>query len=42
MAAHVRLKNEFTQDEKYHNLTSWLIYQLDLDSYSLNGGHLLD
>ena len=24
MAAHVRLKNEFTEDEKCHNLMSWL------------------
>ena len=24
MAAHVYLKNEFTEDEKYHNLMSWL------------------
>ena len=25
MAAHARLKNEFTEDEKCHNLMSWLI-----------------
>ena len=25
MAAHARLKNEFMEDEKYHNLVSWLI-----------------
>ena len=25
MAAHACLKNEFTEDEKYHNLMSWLI-----------------
>ena len=25
-AAHVRLKNEFMEDEKCHNLMSWLIY----------------
>ena len=25
MAANARLKNEFTEDEKYHNLMSWLI-----------------
>ena len=25
MAAHVCLKNEFTEDEKHHNLMSWLI-----------------
>ena len=24
MAAHVLLKNEFTEDQKYHNLVSWL------------------
>ena len=24
MAAHARLKNEFTEDEKYHNLMTWL------------------
>ena len=28
MAAHVRLKNEFTEDEKCHILVSWLIYRL--------------
>ena len=26
MAAHARLKNEFTEDEKYHNLMRWLNY----------------
>ena len=25
MAAHARLKNVFTEDEKYHNLMTWLI-----------------
>ena len=25
MAAHARLKNEFTEDEKYHDLMKWLI-----------------
>ena len=25
MAAHARLKNEFTEDEKYHNLMTLLI-----------------
>ena len=25
MATHARLKNKFTEDEKYHNLMSWLI-----------------
>ena len=28
MAAHACLKNEFTEDEKYHNLMRWLIYIL--------------
>ena len=27
MAACARLKNEFTEDEKYHNLMRWLKYQ---------------
>ena len=31
MAAHAHLKNEFTEDEKYHNLMSWLIYLTDTD-----------
>ena len=26
MAAHEHLKNEFMEDEKYHNLITWLIY----------------
>ena len=26
MAKHARLNIEFTEDEKYHNLTTWLIY----------------
>ena len=26
MAAHARLKNEFKEDKKCHNLMSWLIY----------------
>ena len=26
MAAHACLKNEFTKDEKYHNLMTWLKY----------------
>ena len=25
MAAHAGLKNEFMEDEKYHNLMTWLI-----------------
>ena len=25
MAAHACMKNEFTEDEKYHNLMRWLI-----------------
>ena len=27
MAAHARLKNEFKEDEKYHNLMTWLQYE---------------
>ena len=30
MAAHAHLKNEFTEDEKYHNLMNWLKYLLYL------------
>ena len=30
MAVHARLKNEFTEDKKYHNLMSWLIYSFVL------------
>ena len=29
MAAHARLKNEFTEDENYHNLKGWLILYLN-------------
>ena len=28
MAAHARLKNEFTEDKKNHNLMTWLIFCL--------------
>ena len=28
MASHARLKIEFTEDEKYHNLMRWLIVKL--------------
>ena len=28
MTAHARLKNEFTEDEKSHNLMNWLICRL--------------
>ena len=27
MVVHVHLKNEFTEDEKYHNLMRWLKYE---------------
>ena len=26
--AHARLKNEFTEDDKYHNLMTWLVGSL--------------
>ena len=29
MAVHARLKNEFTEDKKYHNLVRWLIVILE-------------
>ena len=35
MAAHARLKNEFTEDEKYHNLIRWLIYRSINDTVEL-------
>ena len=31
MAAHARLKNGFTEEEKNHNLMSWLIWYLIMD-----------
>ena len=31
MAAHARLKNDFTKDEKYHNLMSWLNFCKSVD-----------
>ena len=33
MAVHARLKNEFTEDKKYHNLMTWLIssFQIKVD-----------
>ena len=42
MAAHARLKNDLAEDEKYHNLMSWLNinneknYQLHIFSRRLN------
>ena len=29
MTSHARLKNEFTEDGKYHNLMTWLIWLLE-------------
>ena len=36
MAAHARLKNEFTEDEKYYNLMTWLkcLFSSFLDHYT--------
>ena len=37
VAGHVRLKKEFTEDEKYHNLMRWLnFYPLSLMFAPLN------
>ena len=36
MAAHARLKNEFTEDEKYHNLMTWLIFSGLIESHTLS------
>ena len=33
MAAHARLKNEFMEDEKYHNLITWLIFSFGVPLY---------
>ena len=36
MAAHARLKNEFTEDEKYYNFMTWLklqVFGTSLSSY---------
>ena len=38
MAMHARLKNEYMEDEKYHNLITWFIYtcyQFPLASYTV-------
>ena len=39
MAEHTHLKNEFTEDEKGHNLMSWLIL-LNLDGEPQNSSKL--
>ena len=36
MAAHARLKNEFTEDESYHNHMTWLILYTDLSNHVKN------
>ena len=43
MAAHAHLKNEFMEDEKYHNLMTWLklIILLKLRFILLNANYLL-
>ena len=41
MAAHARLKNEFTEDKKYHNLMTWLSwFSLSFKEY-FSGEHRL-
>ena len=37
MAAHVGLKKEFTEDEKYHNLMIWLIFVPFCSSCTIDG-----
>ena len=34
--AHARLKNEFTEDKKYHNLMTWLRYKVFTDHTAYN------
>ena len=41
MAAHARLKNELTEDEKYHNLMRWLIYAPICNHYIINSNFML-
>ena len=38
MAAHAHLKNEFMEDEKDHNLMSWLKQDVDLPSGAIQAG----
>ena len=40
MAAHARLKNEFTEDKKYYNLMTWLIFQYG-QGMTLKAGFLI-
>ena len=35
MAAHARLKNEFAEDEMYHNLMKWLNYPLSSNTHQI-------
>ena len=35
MDAHVHLKNEFTEDEEYHDLMRWLISTRSIQSNTL-------
>ena len=39
MVAHACLKNEFKEDEKCHNLMSWLIYVSDYFSVAAPADH---
>ena len=44
MAAHAHLKNEFTEDEKSHNLVSWLKFingAVIPKDFEWQGGHFL-
>ena len=37
MAVHARLKNEFTEDEKCHNLMRWLDFSVGARGVGLTG-----
>ena len=42
MSAHARLKNEFMEDEKYHNLVTWHSYGLLEHSVRTRAGMCTD
>ena len=41
MAAHARLKNKFKEDEKYHNLMTWLKCFADFSERGKSVDHFL-
>ena len=41
MAAHARLENKFTEDEKYHNLMSHFVYASSVVGNSIGALHVI-